>query len=195
MPNHRGMAEPTNYEIALRGNVGVRSLRPLIDDFKITESEPGTTRLVGVIRDSSQMHGLVVHLASAGADIVSINPATTPSERSTAMTHSTRSAHPQADEHTAGERIEAAHRYVKQLHAFYIHAGVFAAGMVVTFIVNLATNLSAGIADEWSAWWSVWAVLGWGSGIAVHGLVVRLNRPSSSTSTWQQKQVEKVLDR
>lgn len=182
MPNHGEMTEPTTYEIASSGNVAVRSLRPLIDDFRITESEPGITRLVGVIRDSSQMHGLVVHLASAGVDIVSIAPATAPTEEGTAMTHS------------AEERIEAAHRYVKQLHAFYINAGVFAAGMVVIFMVNLATNLSAGIAGEWSAWWSVWAFLGWGSGISVHGVVVWLNRPSSSASTWQQRQVEKVLD-
>ena len=67
----------------------------------------------------------------------------------------------------------------------HVHAGVFAAGMVVIFVVNLATNLSAGIAGEWSAWWSLWALAGWGVGIIVHGLVVRLNRPSPSPSTWQ----------
>ncbi len=68
------MTESTTYEIALRGNVGARSLRPLVDDFRITESEPGITRLVGVIRDSSQMHGLVAHLSSMGLDILSIVP-------------------------------------------------------------------------------------------------------------------------
>jgi len=68
------MAEPTTYEIALRGNVGARALRPLIDDFRATESEPGITRLVGVIRDPSHMHGLVAHLASMAVDIVSIVP-------------------------------------------------------------------------------------------------------------------------
>ncbi len=68
------MTEPTTYEIALRGNVGSRSLRPLIDDFRITESEPGITRLVGIIRDSSQMHGLVAHLSSMGLDLLSIVP-------------------------------------------------------------------------------------------------------------------------
>lgn len=68
------MNEPTAYEIALRGNVGPRSLRPLIDDFEIIESEPGVTRLVGVIRDSSQMHGLVAHLASRGIGLLAITP-------------------------------------------------------------------------------------------------------------------------
>lgn len=68
------MTEPTTYEIALRGKVGARSLRPLIDDFTIIESEPGITRLVGVIRDSSQMHGLVAHLSSVGVELVAIVP-------------------------------------------------------------------------------------------------------------------------
>ena len=90
----------------------------------------------------------------------------------------------------ADERQEAARRYVEQLRAFYVHAAVFAASMTVIFAVNLLTNLSAGIAGEWSAWWSLWALIGWGAGIAVHGLVVRLNRPSLASSTWEQRQIE-----
>lgn len=93
------------------------------------------------------------------------------------------------------EREQAARRYVQQLRAFYVHASVFAAGLLVMFAVNLLTNLSAGIAGEWTAWWSAWALLGWGIGIAVHGLVVRLNRPSSSSPTWEQRQMDKVLGR
>ena len=93
------------------------------------------------------------------------------------------------------EREEAAKRYIEQLRAFYVHAGVFVAGMLVMFTVNLLTNLSAGIAGEWTAWWSAWALLGWGVGIAVHGLVVRLNRPSLGSSTWEQQQIERMLGR
>ena len=93
----------------------------------------------------------------------------------------------------ANERHEAARRYVEQLHAFYVHAAAFAAGMTAIFAVNLLTNLSAGIANEWSAWWSVWALIGWGAGIAVHGLVVRLNQPSLASSTWEQRQIERML--
>ncbi len=93
------------------------------------------------------------------------------------------------------EREDAARRYVEQLRAFYVHAGVFAAGMLVIFTVNLLTNLSAGVAGDWTAWWSAWALLGWGLGIAVHGLVVRLNRPSLGSSTWEQQQIERMLGR
>ena len=90
-------------------------------------------------------------------------------------------------------REEAARRYVEQLRAFYVHAAVFAATMVVIFAVNLLTNLSAGIAGDWSAWWSLYALAGWGAGIAVHGFVVRLNRPSFSAASWEQRQIDRML--
>ncbi|MDW3221098.1 MAG: 2TM domain-containing protein [Acidimicrobiales bacterium] len=88
------------------------------------------------------------------------------------------------------EREEAARRYVEQLLAFHAHAGMFAIGVLVMFAVNLLTNLSAGLAGDWSAWWSAWALIGWGAGIAVHGLVVRLNRPSLASSTWEQRLIQ-----
>jgi hypothetical protein len=93
----------------------------------------------------------------------------------------------------ADEREEAARRYVQQLRVFYVHAAVFAGSMAINIAVNLFINLQAGIADEWSAWWSIWALIGWGAGIAVHGLVVRLNRPSFAVSTWEQRQIDRTL--
>ncbi|MFK8026379.1 MAG: 2TM domain-containing protein [Ilumatobacter sp.] len=83
----------------------------------------------------------------------------------------------------ADERQEAARRYADQRRAFHGHAGGFATGMFIMFAVNLFTNISAGTADEWHAWWSVWALLGWSIGIAVHGFVLWLNRPSDVSST------------
>lgn len=93
------------------------------------------------------------------------------------------------------EREEAARLYVEQFRAFAMHAAFFGVGMVVIFLVNLVTNLNAGIANEWSAWWSIWAFIGWGLGIATHGLVVRLNRPTFASSSWEQRQIDKVLGR
>jgi hypothetical protein len=78
---------------------------------------------------------------------------------------------------------------------FYARACIFAASMLIIFAVDLLTTLSAGIVDEWAAWWSAWALLGWSPGIAVHGLVVRLNRPSPSPSTWEQQQIDTILGR
>ena len=93
------------------------------------------------------------------------------------------------------EREEAARQYVEQLRAFYVHASVFAASTFLMFVANLLVNLSAGTAGELSAWWSAWALLGWGFGIAVHGLVVWLNRPAFVASTWEQRQVDRLLQR
>lgn len=111
------------------------------------------------------------------------------------MSHQDRIPHQPADDLAEQHRVEAARRYVQQLQAFYVHAGVFAGGMVIIFLVNLATNAAAGITGEWSAWWSAWALIGWGLGIAVHGLVVRLNRPAPSSSSWTQQHIDKELAR
>ncbi len=101
-------------------------------------------------------------------------------------------AHRHIDQ-TGDERQEAARRYVQQLRVFYVHAAVLAGSMAVILAVNLLVNLNAGIAGEWSAWWSLWALIGWGAGIAVHGLVVRINRPSFSPATWEQRQIDRML--
>ena len=90
---------------------------------------------------------------------------------------------------------EAARRHAQQRQAFHVHAGVFAGAMVVIFLVNLATNAAAGITGEWSAWWSAWAFIGWALGIAVHGLVVRLNRPARPSSTCMQQRIDEELAR
>jgi hypothetical protein len=82
---------------------------------------------------------------------------------------------------------------VQQLRAFYVHAGVCAASLVIIFAVNLATNMASGITGEWSAWWAVWALIGWTLGLTVHGLVVRMSRPQSSGSAWEEQQTNKIL--
>lgn len=69
-------------------------------------------------------------------------------------------------------------KYAQQVRAFQAHALVAAASLTIVVAVNLLTNLAASMATEWRAWWSMWAVLGSGAGVMVHGLVVWLNRPS-----------------
>jgi hypothetical protein len=109
------------------------------------------------------------------------------------MTNTDQNPRPPADERAEHQRVEAAQLHVRRLQAFYIHAGVFAGGMVIIFLVNLLTNVAAGITGDWWAWWSAWAFIGWGLGIAVHGLVVRLNRPLRCASSWEERQIDKVL--
>lgn len=78
--------------------------------------------------------------------------------------------------------------YDEQRQAFRLHAAVFASSMVVISLVNLIFNLAAGSTGDVGAWWSGWALIGWGIGVAVHGFVVWLARstgasPARSTHT------------
>jgi hypothetical protein len=70
-------------------------------------------------------------------------------------------------------------RHAEQVSVFRVHAAVFAVSTVAIFIVNLLINLADGLTGDLRAWWSLWVLIGWGLGIAIHGLVVRLARPVS----------------
>lgn len=89
----------------------------------------------------------------------------------------------------------AARQHLHERSAFFVHAGVFAAGMIVIVLVNLFTNLAAGVAGEWRAWWSVWALLGWSIGLAVHGTVVRVARPTVDRASREQRDIDEILAR
>ena len=62
------------HEIVLRGRLAARLLGPFQDDFTIDHGDAGLTRLVGTVRDSSHLHGLVAYLASINAELISITP-------------------------------------------------------------------------------------------------------------------------
>ena len=70
------MNTTATYEIVIRGRASNRFLRPLIDDFVIDHSVDGVTRVTGEIRDASHLHGIVAHLTSVGAELISIGPVT-----------------------------------------------------------------------------------------------------------------------
>ncbi len=69
--------EPTTYEIVIRGRVSARVLLPMIDDFVLDRTDRGVTRLRGIVRDAAHLHGLVAHLGSVNAELVSLTPLTT----------------------------------------------------------------------------------------------------------------------
>lgn len=66
-------ATPHRYEIVVRGHVSRRLLRPLLDDFDATHAD-GCTRLTGLVRDPSQLHGVLQHLTSLALVLERINP-------------------------------------------------------------------------------------------------------------------------
>ena len=68
------MPEPTTYVIVIKGRAGARILRPLLDDFTIDHAGDGVTRLIGEVRDAAQLHGVVTHLTSVNAELISIAP-------------------------------------------------------------------------------------------------------------------------
>jgi hypothetical protein len=65
-------AMPTTYEIVIGGRASARVLRPLVDEFTIDNSSPDVTRLVGDITDASQLHGVLAHLTSLNAEVISV---------------------------------------------------------------------------------------------------------------------------
>ena len=78
------MPNPTTHEIVLRGRIASHLLGPFVDEFTVDHDETGVTRLVGTVRDSSHLHGLVAYLASINAELISITPVIpTPDTRST----------------------------------------------------------------------------------------------------------------
>ncbi len=68
------MSQPSAYQIVIRGRASARLLRPLLDDFTIDNSGDGVTRLVGDIRDPSHLHGVLAHLTSVNAEVISLAP-------------------------------------------------------------------------------------------------------------------------
>lgn len=63
---------PITYEIRIRGRASHRLLRPLLDDFAIDHDRNGDTRMVGEIADPAQLHGLLAHLTSLNAEVISV---------------------------------------------------------------------------------------------------------------------------
>ena len=70
------MTTATTYEIVIKGRASTRFLRPLIDDFVIDHCVEGVTRVTGDIRDAAHLHGIIAHLTSVGAELISIGPIT-----------------------------------------------------------------------------------------------------------------------
>jgi hypothetical protein len=70
------MNTTTTYQIVIKGRATARFLRPLLDEFAIDHDTDGVTRLTGDIRDASHLHGIVAHLTSVGAELISIGPLT-----------------------------------------------------------------------------------------------------------------------
>jgi hypothetical protein len=72
------MATPAQYRIVIRGAAGARALRPFLDDFVPSVTGDGDMCLTGVVRDAAHLHGLLVHLTSLNAELISVTQITEP---------------------------------------------------------------------------------------------------------------------
>lgn len=75
--------------------------------------------------------------------------------------------------------------YVEELKAFYLHLMTFAVVTIFLVIVNFMTS---------SYPWVLWAIGGWGLGLAMHAIMT-FDWFGIFSSDWEKKQVEKRLGR
>ena len=84
----------------------------------------------------------------------------------------------------ADEALALAH--VRHIRGFYMHLAQFILVVGLLTILNLVTHPSY--------FWAGWVMLGWGSGVLLHGLRV-FNRIPFLDAAWERRQVERYLGR
>lgn len=75
---------------------------------------------------------------------------------------------------------------VRKIKGFYIHLAQY--GIVIAFLVVVNLIVSP------RYFWAIWPALGWGIGIALHGLRV-FDKVPFLNGEWEKRQVEKRLGR
>lgn len=91
------------------------------------------------------------------------------------------------------QRREDARRYLQQVRALRVHTLVSACTTVLIVAVNWAINAAAGITGDWWAWWSIYVVFGWGLGVAIHGITVRMARARLRSPEREDDQIDALL--
>ncbi len=81
----------------------------------------------------------------------------------------------------------AARRRVRLLRGWYIHALVYACVIVALWLIYFLSPASPRFA------WPLPAMLGWGLGLGIHGLVVFLGT-SARGRNWEARKIEQYMD-
>lgn len=87
---------------------------------------------------------------------------------------------------TANPRYEEARRRARSLRGFYTHLMVYMLVNAALVVMNLVTSPGR--------WWFGWATIGWGIGLAAHGLSVLVFRGWLGAD-WEQRKIREYLDR
>ncbi len=83
------------------------------------------------------------------------------------------------------EALRRARKKVREIRAFYMSASLYAIIIPLLWILNLATGTKI---------WAIWATVGWGIGLTVHGLSVFAGRSFFGTE-WEEKKVDELMAR
>ena len=82
------------------------------------------------------------------------------------------------------ERYRRAKRRVRVLKGFYIHLASYIGVMVLLLLIDVLTG---------GAWWFYWPLLGWGIGIAAHGLSV-FGIKGFLSPEWEEKKIRDLMN-
>lgn len=83
------------------------------------------------------------------------------------------------------QRIVAARRRVAEIEGFFIHLAVFA------LVIALLTGVNVYTGDQW---WVQWVVLGWGIGVAAHGIALFATKPRF-IANWERRKFREFVRR
>jgi len=73
---------------------------------------------------------------------------------------------------------------IEEIKSFYVHAGIYAVVNIVLIVAN--------VLREDDEWWALWALLGWGIGLAIHGLAV-FGPVSALMMRWEQRKIAQLM--
>jgi len=76
--------------------------------------------------------------------------------------------------------------HVRRIKRFYVHVMQYVVVVAALFVINVISGAHY--------IWAVWPALGWGVGLAFHGLIV-FNKVPFLTADWEKRMVERRLGR
>ena len=78
----RGPDAATSYELRIGGHLD-QHWSTWFDGFTLTHEDDGTSTLRGVVRDQSELHGLLNRVRDLGTTLISVAPLATPTNDDT----------------------------------------------------------------------------------------------------------------
>ena len=83
------------------------------------------------------------------------------------------------------QRYERARKRVQALKGFYIHAATYVLVNIGLFVIDLMTG---------GGWWFFWPLIGWGIGLAAHGLNV-FGFGGVLGRDWEERKIREFMDK